>query len=217
MATIFQRNLIETLNRKQMTQSELARRSGITQSSISDYINGKYEPKQDKVDRIAAALDISPSFLVGKTGDEPPLDYNRYGLLPVTNRKIPVLGNVHCGDPVYAEEDFLDVVDSDIEADFALRAVGDSMTGVGIEENDLVFVKKQPSVKNGELAVILLNDEEAAIKRVYKYDTYITLNAENPAYAPLVFHEGDSGQVEVLGKVVAHLHYYKERKDSLAN
>lgn len=215
MATIFQKNLINILSERKLTQSELAQKSGITQSSISDYINGKYEPKQDKVDAIASALNVSPSFLVGKA--EPSFDYARYGLLPVTKRKIPVLGNVHCGDPVYAEEDFLDVVDSDIEADFALRAVGDSMTGVGIEENDLVFVKKQPSVKNGELAVILLNDEEAAIKRVYKYDTYITLNAENPAYAPLVFHEGDSGQVEVLGKVVAHLHYYKERKDSLAN
>lgn len=212
MATIFQKNFIEALNKKKMTQSELARRSGITQSSISDYINGKYEPKQDKVDRIAAALNISPSFLVGKTGDDSILDYNRYGLLPVTNRKIPVLGNVHCGDPVYAEEDFLDVVDSDNEADFALRAVGDSMTGVGIEENDLVFVKKQPSVKNGELAVILLNDEEAAIKRVYKYDSYISLNPENPAYQPLIFHDGDSGKVEILGRVVAHLHYHKERK-----
>lgn len=210
MATIFQKNLINILSERKMTQSELAQKSGITQSSISDYINGKYEPKQDKVDAIASALNVSPSFLVGKA--EPSFDYARYGLLPVTKHKIPVLGNVHCGEPEYAEEDYIDVVDTDIEADFALRAVGDSMTGAGIDDKDLVFVRKQPSVENGELAVVLINGEEAAVKRVYKYDTYITLNAENPSYAPLVFHEGDGKQVEILGKVVAHLHHYKERK-----
>lgn len=163
---------------------------------------------------IAPLLNTSTDYLLGITNDVTPhdFDYSTYGLLPVTKRKIPVLGNVHCGDPVYAEEDFLDVVDSDIKADFALRAVGDSMTGAGIDEKDLVFVRRQPSVENGELAVVLINGEEAAVKRVYKYDSYISLSAENPAYAPLVFHEGDSSQVEVLGKVVAHLHYYKERK-----
>lgn len=211
MATIFQRNLIETLNRKQMTQSELARRSGITQSSISDYINGKYEPKQDKVDRIAAALDISPSFLVGKTGDESPLDYNRYGLLPVTKRKIPVLGNVHCGDPVYAEEDFLDVVDSDIKADFALRAQGNSMIDAGIDPGDLIFVRKQSTVENGDLAVVLIEDE-AAVKRVYINDRILTLNPANPAYNPITITESDQKDVKILGKVIAHMHYYRDRK-----
>lgn len=86
------------------------------------------------------------------------------------------------------------------------------MTGAGIDDKNLVFVRKQSSVANGELAVVLVNGKDAAVKRVYKYDTYITLNQENPAYAPLTFRDGDGSKVEVLGKVVAHLHYYKGHK-----
>lgn len=194
-----------------LTLKEVAKALGVSESTVQRYETSEIKNMGiDKVEALANILKVTPEYLMGWADEKG--DYSSYGALPVTKRKIPVLGNVHCGDPVYAEEDFLDVVDSDIEADFALRAVGDSMTGVGIEENDLVFVKKQPSVKNGELAVILLNDEEAAIKRVYKYDSYISLNAENPAYQPLIFHDGDSGKVEILGRVVAHLHYYKERK-----
>ncbi len=140
-----------------------------------------------------------------------PTDYTNHGLLPVTTRKIPVIGNVHCGKPEFAEEDYLDIVESDIDADFALRSKGDSMIGAGIEDGDLVFVRKQPTVDSGELAVVLLGDD-AAVKRVYKYETYITLNAENPAYAPIVLREGDDQEASILGKVVAHTHYYKEKK-----
>lgn len=211
MATIFQRNLIEALNRKQMTQSELARRSGITQSSISDYINGKYEPKQDKVDRIAAALNISPSFLVGKTGDESPLDYNRYGILPVTKREIPVLGNVHCGTPTYAEQEYLAAVDSEISADFALIAVGDSMIDAGIDDGDLVFVRRQSTVDNGQIAVVLINDE-AAIKRVQNSGDVLILNPANPRYETLTFQAKDGKDIKILGKVVAFTHLL-ERKN----
>lgn len=211
MATIFQRNLIEALNRKQMTQSELARRSGITQSSISDYINGKYEPKQDKVDRIAAALNISPSFLVGKTGDESPLDYNRYGILPVTKREIPVLGNVHCGTPTYAEQEYLAAVDSEISADFALIAVGDSMINAGIDDGDLVFVRRQSTVDNGQIAVVLINDE-AAIKRVQNSGDVLILNPANPRYETLTFQAKDGKDIKILGKVVAFTHLL-ERKN----
>lgn len=194
-----------------LSQEDLADLLGYSDKpSISKIENDQRNITRSKIVEFAGALKTSPSYLMGWTDD--PVDYSRFGLLPVEKRKIPVIGNVHCGKPEFAEEDYLDIVESDINADYALKAKGDSMIGAGIEENDLVFVKKQPSVKNGELAVILLNDEEAAIKRVYKYDNYISLNAENPAYDPLIFHDGDSGKVEILGRVVAHLHYYKERK-----
>ncbi len=188
---------------------DVAEALGVNRTTVYRYESKDIEKMPiTVVEPLAKVLRVTPEYIMG--WDEDLTDYARYGLLPVTKHKIPVLGNVHCGEPEYAEEDYIDVVDTDIEADFALRAVGDSMTGAGIDEKDLVFVRKQPKVENGELAVVLINGEEAAVKRVYKYDTYITLNAENSAYAPLVFHEGDGSQVEVLGKVVAHLHYYKE-------
>lgn len=210
MATIFQRNLIETLNRKQMTQSELARRSGITQSSISDYINGKYEPKQDKVDRIAAALNISPSFLVGKTGDESPLDYNRYGFLPVAKRKIPVLGNIHCGTPKYADQEYMDLIDTDVNADFALIAEGDSMIDVGIQDKDLVFIRRKPIVDNGKIAVVLIG-EEAAIKRVHKTGDTLILSPANQNYEPLIFDSSSTEDIKILGEVIAYTHYFSKQ------
>lgn len=93
-------------------------------------------------------------FIISSASD---LYYSTYDFLPVTKHTIPVLGNVHCGTPEYTEEDYIDVVDTDIDADFALRALGDSMIGAGIEDNDLVYVRRQPAVENGELAVVLIN------------------------------------------------------------
>ena len=210
LSSTFRRQLSKLLEENKVTQSELASRLDVTNSAVNNWLLGNNMPRMDKIDKIASIFNVPRSILIGDS--EKTDTYSRYGLLPVVKRKIPIIGNVHCGKPEFAEEDYLDIVESDIDADYALKAKGDSMIGAAIEENDLVFVKKQPSVKNGELAVILLNDEEAAIKRVYKYDSYISLNAENPAYQPLIFHDGDSGKVEILGRVVAHLHYYKERK-----
>jgi repressor LexA len=190
-----------------MSQDELALLLGYSdKSSISKIENSQRDIYRGKVVEFAEALKTTPSYLMGWTDDV--LGYN---LLQVTTRKIPIIGNVHCGVPEYAEEDFLDIVDSDIRADFALRATGDSMIGAGIEEGDLVFVRKQPTINSGELAVVLIKDE-AAIKRVYMHDSYISLSAENPAYAPIVIKENEEQEVFILGKVVAHMHFYKERK-----
>jgi repressor LexA len=191
---------------------------GITVDEIAEALNVnratvyRYESKDIEkmpltvLEPLAEVLRVTPYYLMGWTDDA--MDHSHYDILPVTRHKIPVIGNVHCGDPVYAEEDYLDLVDSDISADFALRVKGDSMTGAGITEGDLVFVRQQSAVENGELAVVLIGDE-AAVKRVYKYDTYISLNADNPAYAPIIFREGDGQEVSILGKVVAYTHYYK--------
>lgn len=208
MATIFQKNLINILSERKLTQSELAQKSGITQSSISDYINGKYEPKQDKVDAIASALNVSPSFLVGKA--EPSFDYARYGLLPVTKRKIPVLGNVHCGTPKYANQEYIDLVDTDVSADFALIAEGDSMTDVGIQDKDLVFVRRKSIVDNGKIAVVLIG-EEAAIKRVHKTGGTLILSPANQNYEPLIFDSSSKEDIKILGEVVAYTHYFTKQ------
>lgn len=200
MATIFQKNLINILNERKLTQSELAEKSGITQSSISDYINGKYEPKQDKVDAIASALNVSPSFLVGKA--EPSFDYTAYGLLPVSKHKIPVLGTVAAGSPIFADEDLETYIDpQDIDADFALHVMGNSMIGDGINDNDVVYVRKQGVVGQGEIAVVLVEDE-ATLKHVYTADGEIQLVASNPSYPPIIIRDSDHKNVSILGKAV---------------
>lgn len=193
-----------------LSQEDLASKLGYSdKSSISKIENDQRDITRGKVVDFAKILKTTPAYLMG--WEESPVDFPSHPFLPVTTYKIPVIGNVHCGQPVYAEEEYLDIVDTDIRADFALRAKGNSMVNAGIEEGDLIFVRKQPIVENGELAVVLIEDE-AAVKRVYKYDTYITLNAENPAYAPIIIREDDELNVSILGKVVAHLHYYPERR-----
>ncbi len=207
ISTTFQKALSTLLSENGMTQMELAAKLKVSPAAVNNWLLGYNMPRMNKIDAIAEIFSVSRSFLIGDT-----VDHSRYSLLPVTKRKIPVIGNVHCGDPVYADEEYLDIVDSDISADFALRVKGDSMTGAGITEGDIVFVRQQPVVENGELAVVLIGDE-AAVKRVYKYETYISLNADNPAYAPIILREGDGQEASILGKVVAFTHYYKCKKE----
>ncbi len=192
-----------------ITVDEIAEVLGVNRATVYRYESKEIEKMPLTVlEPLAEVLKVTPYYLMGWTDDA--MDFSRHDFLSVTKRRIPVIGNVHCGDPVYAEEDYLDIVDSDIDADFALRVKGNSMEGAGIVDGDLVFVRQQLAVENGELAVVLI-DDEAAVKRVYKYDTYISLNADNPAYAPIILREGDGQEASILGKVVAFTHYYKDR------
>lgn len=162
---------------------------------------------------IAPLLNTSTDYLLGITNDVTPhdFDYSTYDLLSVTKRKIPVLGNVHCGTPTYAEQEYLATVDSEINADFALIAVGDSMIDAGIDDGDLVFVRRQSTVDNGQIAVVLINDE-AAIKRVQNSGDVLILNPANPRYETLTFQAKDGKDIKILGKVVAFTHLL-ERKN----
>jgi repressor LexA len=194
-----------------ITVDEIAEALGVNRATVYRYESKEIEKMPLTVlEPLAEVLKVTPYYLMGWTDDA--TDFSRRDFLSVAKRRIPVIGNVHCGDPVYAEEDYLDIVDSDIDADFALRVKGNSMEGAGIVDGDLVFVRQQPAVENGELAVVLI-DDEAAVKRVYKYDTYISLNADNPAYAPIILREGDGQEASILGKVVAFTHYYKDRRE----
>lgn len=161
------------------------------------------------VEPLAKVLRVTPEYIMG--WDEELTDYARYGLKPVTRKTIPVLGNVHCGTPQYAEQEYMDAVSSEIKADFALRAIGDSMIGEGIEDGDFIFVRKQESVQNGEIAVVLI-DNEATIKRIHKTGNTLLLNAANPNYEPLIFNENSTENIQILGKVVAYTHYLEKEK-----
>ena len=89
----------------------------------------------------------------------------------------------------------------EIKSDFALKCKGDSMIGARIYDGDIVFVRKQETVENGEIAVVAIEDE-ATLKRFYKYNDLIVLRAENPAYKDMVFSPSDHKQIRILGKAV---------------
>ncbi|MDY4856301.1 MAG: S24 family peptidase [Candidatus Ventricola sp.] len=128
------------------------------------------------------------------------------GALPVTIRRVPLLGNIACGEPILAESDLdtFAVVGNAVKCDFALRCQGDSMINARIYDGDVVFIKKQEFVDDGTIAAVLI-DDEATLKRVYKLsDGRIELRAENPVYKPImVGGEGETRTFRVLGKAVA--------------
>lgn len=209
LSSTFRRQLSKLLEENNVTQSELASRLNVTNSAVNNWLLGNNMPRMDKIDKIASIFNIPRSILIGDS--EKTDAYSRYGLLPVTKRKIPVLGNVHCGTPKYANQEYIDLVDTDVNADFALIAEGDSMTDVGIQDKDLVFVRRKPIVDNGKIAVVLIG-EEAAIKRVHKTGGTLILSPANQNYEPLIFDSDSKEDIKILGEVIAYTHYFSKQK-----
>lgn len=186
-----------------MTQEELAQKLGYkNKSTIAKIEAGVNDIVQSKVVEFAEVLQTSVAYLMGweTNTDLPPFP----NIHPISRRSYPVLGSVACGEPVFmAEEKEVTIdADSDINADFVLIAKGDSMIGARIHDGDIVFVRKQEEVENGEIAVVAI-DDEATLKRFYRYRDLIVLRAENPAYKDMEFRPEDGKEIRILGKAVA--------------
>jgi repressor LexA len=187
-----------------LTLDELAERIGTSKQTIHRYENGiitNVPPK--KIESLASALGTTPQELMGWE-DEPAITYKN--VMPVAVKQLPVLGDIACGMPIYAEEkheSFVSVAEG-LDADFCLKAHGDSMIGARIFDGDVVFIRSQSSVENGEIAAVILGDE-ATLKRVYYYpnEGKLVLSPENPRYAPLVFVGRELENVRIIGKAVA--------------
>ena len=148
---------------------------------------------------------MSVDYLLGNKEKKSP-ELNIKNILPIKTKKVPLLGDIACGKPIWAEQtygEFINVSD-DVDADFCLRASGDSMIGARIYDGDIVFIKKQDMVNNGEIAAVII-DNEATLKRVYYYPekNKIVLNPENPAFEPLVYINEELNEIRILGKAVA--------------
>lgn len=185
-----------------LTQGELAERTGYADKSmIAKIENGKVDLSQSKIELFAEALHTTPRALMGweDTDSVPPLP----NLGAVTTRSFPVLGSVSCGMPVLmAEEHEVQIsADIDIKADFILFAKGDSMIGARIHDGDIVFVRRQMTVENGQIAVVAI-DNEATLKRFYRYSDLIVLRAENPSYPDIEIRPSDGKEVHILGLAI---------------
>lgn len=93
---------------------------------------------------------------------------------------------------------------SSISADFCLRCKGDSMIGARINDGDLVYIKQQDDVDDGQIDAVLV-DDEATLKRVYRQGRSVILKSENPAYTPMVIAEDDERRIRIIGRAVAFL------------
>jgi repressor LexA len=196
--------LKELRQRKHITLDELAAMVGTSKQTIHRYENGVISNiPPEKVERLAAALGTTPSELMG-------WDYagtvNYKNVISLAIKRIPILGKIACGEPIYAEEEHesFAAVGADLDADFCLKAIGDSMIGARIYDGDTVFIRSQESVDNGEIAAVIINDE-ATLKRVYYYpaESKLILSPENPRYAPLVYVGAELDRIKIIGKAVA--------------
>lgn len=132
------------------------------------------------------------------------LDNMPEGVLPLPRtKKVPRLGTIACGEPILAEEniDGFDYVPEDISCDFSLICKGDSMINARILDGDIVYIRQQPTVENGEIAAVLI-DNEATLKRVYINGDTIILQPENTAYQPIVYTGEKLNEIRILGKAV---------------
>lgn len=196
-------NRLKELRKKRgLTLEELAALLGTSKQTIHRYENGVIANiPHEKIERLASALGVSPAELMGWGAIS---SYDN--IMPIRTKSLPIIGTIACGEPIYAEEEYSGFIstNSNIDADFCLRAKGDSMTGARIYDGDIVFIRSQNSVDNGEIAAVIINDE-ATLKRVYYYpdEGKIVLSPENPRYAPFVYVGEELNSIKIIGKAVA--------------
>lgn len=189
-------NIIRELRKqKGLSQSELAALCNVHQTAVSQWENGRTSPDNDSLRILAGVLGVTVGALIG--GE----DIGGTVL-------VPVLGYVRAGIPMEAVEDILDY--EEISADmasrgeyFGLKIKGDSMFPL-FQAGDTVIVRHQPDADSGEIAVVLVNGNDATVKKLIKKDTSILLVSENSAYEPMMFSKSEieSLPVTIIGKVV---------------
>ncbi len=184
----------------QLSQEELAKKTGYRdRSSIAKIEQGVNNISQSKIAVFAEALGTTPADLMGWGSDLP------HNLLPMPKmNQIPLVGTIACGTPILAVENIEDYVDipEHVRADFALRCKGDSMINARIFDGDIVYIRKQETVNDKEIAAVLLG-EEATLKRVKLFRDHITLEAANPMVEPITCWREEMNEVRILGKAVA--------------
>lgn len=189
--------IIRTLREKQgLSQERLALALGYKdRSSIAKIEAGKVDLPQSKLEALGRLFRVSVHYLLGIPEE----------LQPMPNmHQVPVLGTIACGAPILAQEHIegYTPIPEEIHADFALVCKGDSMINARIFDGDMVYIRQQETVENGEIAAILL-DGEATLKRVHYYEDRIALEPENPRYRPIVLCGEEMNQIRILGKAVA--------------
>ncbi|MCM3454442.1 transcriptional repressor LexA [Heyndrickxia oleronia] len=197
-------NIKSLMKQRGWTQLRTSEKSGISKSTLSDYINCKTLINPGNVEKLSEAFgvpkfEIDPSFNNNtKTVNEGKVSY-----ISTTTKKLPVVGKISCGPGVLAFEEIEGYEETPLDwlnggEYFYLRAKGDSMVNARILDGDLLLIRRQDDVENGEIAAVAIGDE-AVLKRVYKTNNNIILQSENPKYPPIVLD--DKKNIRIIGKL----------------
>lgn len=196
-----------------ISQAAFEKMSGISKGYISMLENDKnprtglpITPSIDMYQKAAGAMGLTVSQLFREVDSEVDISESAPNLPP--EESIPLLGEIACGRPILAEENITEYIQfpSSLGADFCLRCRGDSMIDARIYDGDIVFIRQQPTVENGEIAAVLIG-EETTLKRVYHNGNTLMLMPANPAYEPMVFTGQELSEIRILGKAISYLSY----------
>lgn len=182
-----------------LTQQAVAEALGVSRSAVAMWEKDEREPDLETLAQLAKLLGVPLTALVERR--EAPLPQN---LRPVRARRIPLLGTIAAGEPIFAEEEHETYVDVDgsARADFALEVQGKSMEPV-YKDGDVVYIRRQDDVRDGQVAAVVV-DDSATLKRVYHLPVGVQLMPLNPAFAPMLFTPENSDSVRILGLAVGY-------------
>lgn len=205
----------EIRTQRGLTQEALAERINISKSSISEWEACKRVPRMETLRKIADALGVDVWEIIGFNDvdftpirDGVPLPSNVRPISALHRQRVPLIGSVAAGDPIYDPEDAGVYVESPVDADAAITIRGDSMVPNYLD-GDLVYIKARPDVPEGAVAVVFL-DDEATLKHVYKRPTGLTLISDNMAtHPPIMVEFEDYPNMRIFGVPVGYTRIYR--------
>lgn len=219
------RRITQARERARMSKKDLANKTHVSPSTITRYENGEFgRVKIALIEAFAKATGVNPAWIDGNSDQMILSDSDRFwrwaqdynernfpdAIAPIETATYPLLGEAACGEPIIAVPEYeVYSTGRKVNADAVIRAKGDSMIGARINNGDIVFIRYQRTVEDGEIAAVMVEDEEThdweiVLKRFRRYaDDLIVLHSENPAYADIVFKGDEINRLRILGKAVA--------------
>ena len=186
-----------------LTLDDVAKELGVNKSTVLRYESKSINKMPiDVIPPLAKILKCSPEYLMG--WDD--IYDNFSNVYKISKQKLPLLGSISCGVPIYADEERESYIicGTEIKADFCLKCHGNSMINARINDGDIVFIRKQDIVSNGDIAAVIIEDE-ATLKRFfyYKEQGIVILRAENPKYKDIVLTGEQLNSITIIGKAIA--------------
>lgn len=201
-----------------MTQTDLANELNsrfnlnVDRVMISKWETGFQTPVMYNISCIAKIFGVSLDYLSDRDNVIDIFSIPNVSPIPEM-KKVPRLGSIACGEPITAEQNVegYDLIDADINCDFTLTCKGDSMINARIFDGDIVYIRQQPDVDDGEIAVVLIEDE-ATLKKVYHYPDRLVLRPCNPMYEDFIYNGKEMENIRILGKAIMFKSFIRNTK-----
>ncbi len=198
-------NRLRELRRQyRMTQDDIGCRIGVQKAAVCKYEKGQCQLAPDMIVTLCDLFNVSADYLLGRgeAHEAPARQWNEAQGPVQRSILVPVVGRVHAGSPILADENISEYVESTAckneDEYFYMEVEGDCMIGEHIVEGSRVLVHLQPRVENGQIAVVRIEDE-VVLRRVKWIKDQLVLYPSNPKYEPMIVAPGD---VQIVGRVV---------------